>query len=214
MKSNEFITEGPFGVTEKETAEGIVSILMNECLPFLDEIGYDLYRYTLFRGVRNSVPNQFVMARPEERQPTDTPYNDHVIADDFFYKKFGVKYRSNAFFVTGSTTQAENYGDVYVAFPLGPFSCCWSADVNDMTNDLSNWQDNAYLTGKTTKLTPTQVTSNFFKQAKYGPGNIKKAIYSGNEIMLAAKGLYMVKYKLSLVEMISELLIKRAKGAS
>ena len=209
MRAKDFITEA--APSEEQVAAGIVTILTKECTPFLQEINYDLYRYTLFRGVKQDAPDQLVMARPVDRQPMDTPYEDHDVADKFFFKNFGEKYRSNAFFVTGSLDQAQNYGDVYTAFPMGPFQICWSPIVNDLTNDLSMFQFNIYQ-GRT-NLTPRQVAMKFLKQAKYGAGNIKKAIYSSNEIMVACNSLYMVKYRLSLIELVSKMLLG-AKGAS
>ena len=77
-------------------------------------------------------PDLFIGNVRPDRKPTDTPLPIHEFMDNWFYKKFGVKFRSNAMFATKSKGSSQIYGTVYVVFPIGEFKYCYSTVVSDL----------------------------------------------------------------------------------
>jgi hypothetical protein len=119
--------------------EEAVRIFHDECKPFQKEIGFDgIFDFeTLKRGMKNK-PKLFIGNVRLDRKPTDTPLPIHEFMDNWFYKKFGVKFRSNAMFVTKSRGSAQIYGDVYIVFPIGEFKYCYSSTIDDLYATIAN----------------------------------------------------------------------------
>ena len=119
--------------------EEAVKIFHDECKPFQKEIGFDgTFDFkTLKRGMKNK-PDLFIANVRPDRKPTDTPLPIHEFMDNWFYKKFGVKFRSNAMFATKSTGSSQIYGTVYVVFPIGEFKYCYSTVVSDLYVDITS----------------------------------------------------------------------------
>jgi hypothetical protein len=102
-------------------------------------INYNLIKLAVFRGLQTTKPNTlFKVACPIGRQPRDTEPEAHGAADDWFLHAFGVRYRSNALFGTGSYRQASDYGSVFAMFPIGDFNFCYSPVVDDLTGSLED----------------------------------------------------------------------------
>ena len=118
--------------------EEAVKIFHDECKPFQKEIGFDgTFDFkTLKRGMKNK-PKLFIGNVRPDRKPTDTPLPIHEFMDNWFYKKFGVKFRSNAMFATKSQS-ARLYGDVYIVFPIGEFKYCYSSTIDDLYATIAN----------------------------------------------------------------------------
>jgi hypothetical protein len=119
--------------------EEAVKIFHDECKPFQKEIGFDgTFDFeTLKRGMKNK-PKLFIGNVRPDRRPSDTPLPIHEFMDNWFYKKFGVKFRSNAMFVTKSRGSAQIYGDVYIVFPIGEFKYCYSSTIDDLYATIAN----------------------------------------------------------------------------
>ena len=119
--------------------EEAVKIFHNECKPFQKEIGFDgTFDFkTLKRGMKNKPSLLIGNVRPD-RKPTDTPLPIHEFMDNWFYKKFGVRFRSNAMFATKSQGRAQIYGDVYIVFPIGEFKYCYSSTIDDLYATIAN----------------------------------------------------------------------------
>ena len=118
--------------------EEAVKIFHDECKPFQKEIGFDgTFDFKpLKRGMKNKPSLLIGNVRPD-RKPTDTPLPIHEFMDNWFYEKFGVKFRSNAMFATKSQS-AQIYGDVYIVFPIGEFKYCYSSTIDDLYATIAN----------------------------------------------------------------------------
>lgn len=83
----------------------------------------------------------------KNREPKDTEYNIHHTIDGMFDRYHGVKYRSNAIFVTGKYSDADSYGDdVYSIFPIGAnYKYVFHPKIRDLFSDLLDNGDNPYL---------------------------------------------------------------------
>lgn len=122
--------------------------IKSKCRPYLEQINYDCDRYVLFRGLtQTQKPNGVagILKVRKDRRPLGTPLSIHAAANDFFQKKFGIPVRSNAAFVTGDNTQAEEYGRPFVVFPIGAFRFFWSPQVYDFTVTMDAiFEDTSY----------------------------------------------------------------------
>lgn len=91
-----------------------------------------------FRGVsaRVAVDTPSILSPRKKRAPRNTSPEMHALADAWFERRFGVKYRSQALFVTSSSFAARGYAEterhVVRVIPLGPYRYCWSPQVRDM----------------------------------------------------------------------------------
>jgi len=58
--------------------------------------------------------------------------------DDWFYKKFGIRARSNTVFVTKSFDVASKYGDPFLIFPVGKYTILSSSKIKDLFETLES----------------------------------------------------------------------------
>jgi hypothetical protein len=58
--------------------------------------------------------------------------------DDWFYKKFGIRARSNTVFVTKSFNVASEYGDPFLIFPVGKYTILSSSKIKDLFETLES----------------------------------------------------------------------------
>lgn len=65
------------------------------------------------------------------RSPTHADLQVHLIADQWFFDKFGVKARSCTVICTTDYSQACSYGYVYRIIPQGPYKIVYSPNVKD-----------------------------------------------------------------------------------
>jgi len=130
MRLTNFINES---YDEYDHAE-VVDTLLRTCMPYLKDRGFDKHfpDEQLYSGRSGNDADFFETTIRANREPKDTPGWMHSDLDDKFYKKFGVRARSNALFTSGSRGQAQSYGDVYIIFPKGPYTVIWSDDINDL----------------------------------------------------------------------------------
>ncbi len=91
-----------------------------------------------FRGVSEGFPVDAALIREtrRDRLPRNTDLKIHAMADSWFEKRFGIKYRSQALIVTSCRFTARGYAasDKHVVrvIPLGPYKYCWSRELVDM----------------------------------------------------------------------------------
>ena len=116
-----------------------VRIFHDDCIPFQKEIGFngEFDFKTLKRGMKNKSDLFIGNVRPD-RKPMSTPLPIHEFMDNWFYEKFGVRFRSNAMFVTKSQGSARLYGNVYIVFPIGEFKYCYSSTIDDLYATIAN----------------------------------------------------------------------------
>jgi hypothetical protein len=91
-----------------------------------------------FRGVSARVDPSFPSVHEvrKDRKPRDAAPAFHKIADDWFNAKFGIRYRSQALFVTSREFTAKHYATsdnhVMRIVPLTEYRYCWSPQVIDL----------------------------------------------------------------------------------
>jgi len=111
----------------------------------------------------------------KDRRPRNTPPEIHENADAWFEMKFGIKYRSQAIFLTGNHFVARAYAasdkHVFRIIPVGPYKYCWSTKIDDMLS---------ISIGSST----CGSIDDALNKAGYIESNLKGAHDSGHEVML------------------------------
>lgn len=131
---------------------------------------------TALRGLsaEKKLNSPFIGEMPHNRQPKDLPIDLHNRADQWFYEKFGVRYRSQAIFITGSEFVARShaYSDQHIVriIPLSGYRFCWSPLVKDLFS-FGNSSNGATI-------------EEYLASGDYRQDGLEEALSSGNEIML------------------------------
>ena len=97
--------------------------------------GIFLYRETSEEPNKtNKSFNYFIKSVRKNRNPRDTSKNYHIKFDNYFFKKFGIKYRSQSVFCQASTKMVgDGYGDFkYIIFPIDDYKMCYSPKIKDL----------------------------------------------------------------------------------
>lgn len=90
-----------------------------------------------FRGISTKIAHPVVEFTRRDRRPRDLPLAVHEAADDWFLRRFGVRFRSQAVFVTSLHVVAAGYGPQTVrVLPLGRYQYCWSRATSDLLSIL------------------------------------------------------------------------------
>lgn len=127
----------------------------------------------LYRGFKNIEEIQEVMTTRKDRKPRDLDPVIHKIADNYFFKIFDIRFRSQSVFCTGDIVDAGKYGEVRIIEPIGSYEICWSPKVNDFL-EIEN-----SICG-----TIEEAVEEFIEKNDYQLGNMQEAIASEHEIML------------------------------
>jgi len=94
--------------------------------------------HTFYRGFssREALDAPIICSVRKGRRPRNTPGEIHEEADKWFLARFGIRYRSEAVFVTSSAMVANGYAksERHIArvIPLGKYSYCWSPKIYDL----------------------------------------------------------------------------------
>ena len=174
------------------TPDNIIKIIQRDCRPFLDQIGGNLAMHAIHRGTHQHNHGQNIerglwkYRTQQMRAPKDMPVEAHHVIDNWFFDKFGTRYRSQATFGTGSMMLASEYGMSHIMLPIGEFDFCWSPTVEDLFKEfgqgLNPWVRDASVITKW--LSTLQYQQN---------NNLVQAIASGNEIMIHCESYYMLQ---------------------
>lgn len=179
-------------IQEQENDVGeIVEKIISDCQPFLDAIDGEVNEYRMYRGIKS---NEDFMKKKirSNRKSSSTPSRVQEAIDDYFEEQFGIRYRSNSMFASGSSTTVHNYGNPYIVFPIGKYQILWSKQIEDLFMDLPR---DLRLETNVEDLSEEQLKEkiyNFFNNSNYQEGNLKSAIKSENEIMITGKGYYAI----------------------
>jgi len=169
----------------------IQKYLLENCQPYLEQIGYDTNKYVLYRGIINggSAIINVHRVRLDDRAPSDTPGECHRLINNYFTQKFGEPFR-NAMFATSVESDAAIYAiesGASVVFPIGNFTFVWSPRISDMFTDFidSDGFDEKFgdceLDGSEERL------FEILPKLRYQNTDLKAAISSGHEIMIRCK---------------------------
>lgn len=130
-----------------------------------------------YRGMSNQYPidRPVLVETRKNRVPRDTIPEVHIAADDWFNKRFGVRYRSQSVFLTSRCAVARGYGatpeHAFRVLPLGQYSFCWSPVADDMLKLMYD--------GVQAKDCPARLEA-----ARYSENDLLEAHDSGHEVML------------------------------
>ena len=157
--------------------------VLRHCQPYLNEVGYDLDKYAMFRGVSKRALGRMEDTHIDSlymspgsysyRKPKDTPETVHHTVNEMFINKFGVPFR-NGVFATGATRNAKYYGGVTQIIPIGDFKFCWSPQVQDFFSVIEENGTEQEAISEARRLIYNE----------YRNTNLKQAILSHHEIML------------------------------
>ena len=98
------------------------------CQRFLADVARCRDPLLLLRGEAGVSLTYELRRCPTARRPLHTPPPLHLVADDWFFRTFGIRYRSNAVFCTTDREFAASFGDgnVRYIYPVGEYRICWS----------------------------------------------------------------------------------------
>lgn len=184
-----------FEIVVQENAKEFIEQVVKDCRPFLKA---KRAGQLVFRGMKSF--DEFIYNKPvrKNRTPLNTPAKLHDIIDQFFKKKFGYYFRSNAIFVTGDYNEAIGYGDAYAIYPIGDFQFLWSQEVDDLFIELKRllqkdslsikyFKPNAKHNEESKKALDEYLNNKFIdaiKDLNYQNMHLVSAIESKNEIMI------------------------------
>lgn len=113
----------------------------------------------------------------KDRRPKDSSIVFHSIADDWFDNKFGVRYRTQAIFVTSRALTARTYAasdrHVMRILPLTAYRYCWSPEISDLLAVIGGLKNKG-----------RDEIEKVLSSLKYREDNLKEAHDSGHEVML------------------------------
>lgn len=135
--------------------------------------------FSFYRGVSNSYSSSAVsiITPRRDRQPRDSSVHFHNIADEWFFDRFGFRYRSGGVFVTSriltATAYASTPAHVVRVLPLSSYSYCWSRNVSDLL-----------FMEKEVGSQSREVIRRHLHMADYQVDELASAHVLGNEVML------------------------------
>lgn len=174
----EFLEESTYFDSEEishEEAAKIIKERGKEWEKYIGGYSESNLNWIVYRGMMVRFSPDICIKYPRtNRRPMTTNKKVHELADDYFKHKFGVKFRSEAIFVSRSKSLAESYGDPYVIFPLDRVDFAWSPKVEDFTYEANEF--NIKLSDKET------LTKDDFEDFQYF---MDKLEYHSNDDSLA-----------------------------
>jgi hypothetical protein len=104
--------------------------IKRDCAKFLKEVGD---RVPLYRGLKYPLYDDIQFKTPrKDRQPSDTPLQQHKVLDELFFKEHGWKARSEGVFVTNSSNQALQFGKPTRFIPVGNYKYLYNPSIRDL----------------------------------------------------------------------------------
>jgi len=206
MKFNDYLNE--------EKIDTIIKEIKTNCQPFLKDwrsLNIDTFPYS---GRIKKVDFGIKNIR-KDRKSKDMPIELHQLLDNWFYKKFGVRARSNSIFVSFDLNEVSFYGMPHLIFPIGNYTAISSSYIRDLYNEMSilykqhtNYNYNLIFKEDYGILEDKGVFEKkvieWLEKSKYEK-KLKKQ--KGNEIMIVTDKCFLVstKYKVKLLEELKEM---------
>ena len=195
MRFKQFLNEDP-----DEDIDNIVNTIKKDCKPFITDWKKLKSDSFLYSGRKDFVIGLGKRQVREDRKPRDTPPFIHKVADDWFFKKFGVRSRSNAVFTTFDYYSADYYGKPFYVFPIGKYTAVSSPVIEDLFNAIQ-YKYNYLFDDEYKKILSEAIyTSSLTKEeiqkkieALLNSGNYsKKLTVHKNEVMITCKNYYIL----------------------
>lgn len=194
-------------LVEQHDVEQYAQKIAQDCKPYLHLRTYE--HTPLHRRIKNTTDNFVYKQVRKDRKPTDTEPLYHQMLDNWFYKQFGHRFRSNAMFAQGDPYIIVE-GTHFWVFPIGDFTFCWSTQISDLFEQHGGILDDIFdATGytrdqwfdalnsvNTAQQLPSHIkkaTDEVMKQYDYKTTSWNQALQSGHEIMIACDAYYGVR---------------------
>jgi len=188
----------------EEVDPRLIPTLEEDCKPFIKDLMSIRGKNMLYTGRSDYSREDFKLKKVrKERDPVDTPKLIHNWVDDWFYKKFGVRARSNSLFASFNYRQANSYGvEAYIAFPVGQYKAISSHKVDDLFEVIitakGDFDPGAYKLDTNTWLEelPLDKQTEFKEHiySKLDDANYQnKLVFHQNEYMIVCDEYYIVK---------------------
>lgn len=184
----------------KEGAYDIAQILNKDCSKFIQESK----RIPLYRGINLKESEEYLdhMIKRSVRKNRRSLGNNKLSIEMFNLfdeklKNSGFKaIRSNSALCTGNKAIASQYGNnTYAIFPIGDYSYTWNPKVEDYFKDFIYTMTMYQHTKRDIIDNLDEFLNDWWNQigSKYTNQNLKKAIKSGNEIMITCDQYYGIE---------------------
>ena len=134
---------------------------------------------SFFRGVstRYSAQHPTVHNTRRDRKPKDSPIEFHEFADEWFCSRFGVRYRSQAVFLTSMKRRAVAFAatpaHVMRIIPLSVYRYCWSPHAVDLL-----------FAARRLRGSGRAAIEGHLESLQYREDSLSEAHAAGNEVML------------------------------
>lgn len=132
-----------------------------------------------YRGVSQKYPSDrpSLLTPRHDRRPKNSSIAFHEIADRWFERRFGVRYRSQGVFITSgllsATTYAASPAHVMRVVPLSDYRFCWSPRVSDLLFGANKFDKSS-----------TDEIEVYLDSADYRDHGLQEAHDAGHEVML------------------------------
>jgi hypothetical protein len=175
---------------KEKTIDTAAKLIKKNCKPFLTDWGKLNSNKPLYTGRAVSGKYDFIKKSvTKDRNPWDMPLELHGLLDNWFYKKFKVKARSNTVLATFNKTQAEFSGNTHLIFPIGEYSAISSQKIKDLYL--------YFVKIKNSNKTMTMYELyNKMIQLMDDNDYQKKLLRHDNEIMITCKKYYLVSLEM------------------
>lgn len=126
----------------------------NELNVWIDSVrkNCDILQPIFFRGMKHTNPYGSKTVR-KDRKPLNTKLDIHNIADELFYKYFGIKARSQSVFAYNNHQHLSLYinsiKDIFIIIPKTPAEYIWSDSIDDLTMHWHEYKSKARKQGAT-----------------------------------------------------------------
>lgn len=125
----------------------VMKDIKSKCKSFIKDTknSYGDTLYFLFSGRAGTRPYFRAPVR-KGRDPKDMHPEIHNDFDDQFKRQFGIRGRTECLFATGSTSEASQYGNVFIILPIGKYHILWSPKIKDLFTHIQKecQYDNEY----------------------------------------------------------------------
>ena len=147
-----------------------------------------------------------ITAVRKDRRPMDVPSDVHSKTDDWMNETFGIRGRSQTAFVFGEhrASDAKSYGELYAVIPQGDFKFLWSPKVTDMFDYYQYKGFGERVRGLHGADKDTAIELELLNM-EYTDTDLRRAIKSGNEIMIECQHLLLVNLRDGDTELMEEL---------
>lgn len=171
--------------------------IFENCSEFLTAIDYKIERHVLWRGLSSrNVPDIFELFLLQDRERArDTPRVIHDEVNNWFIQEYGIPYRTEAIFCTGSKKMALEYSrSVGAIIPYNGYEFIYSNTIKDLYHSI---EFNSPLLSMVNSKEYTYLELNrevdiLLHSGEYSNTNIVDAIQSDAEIMLHSDKYYIV----------------------